>query len=409
MTQKGIADNISIHLSHVPRAVKHLEAAGLVLELRAHIQPQEDPQSSSTAVTRKLKAYFLTDNGINLAKSLRSKLGEQKITFMNLKGQPKKLKLSELNNSLQESERANILNLYNFIISEGNGEVFYCRKWKDRLGSFEKNRGTKEFSILYPKILDNIPKFGVFFGRDQELELLKSSIDSDKYKLVIISGDKGIGKTALVSKVIEKYTSTTNIFWCETGDSQIIQYISNELSKLLSLANKRTLKNYLTKLKDAEIDNSKLINILRQDLHDVTTILAIDGVRASLKKTRDLINFAGFLKSLLENITALKIVITCRNIEPLIPVLNSKIGAEHIRIIELKGLDKRSSKKILAQSGSRLSNPEFEGIYHHTGGNPSYLELIGAIKLAQPKDQEKYTPEERALLKYLKVVEKLGN
>jgi hypothetical protein len=69
-------------------------------------------------------------------------------------------------------------------------------------------------------------------------------------------------------------------------------------------------------------------------------------------------------------------------------------------------LDKKSCKSILSRNGKRFQVKEFEGIYHHTGGNPLYLDLIGQLEIL--KDQDKYSAEERALLKYMKVVEMLG-
>ena len=315
------------------------------------------------------------------------------------------MKLSDLNKSLQEPERGTLLNYYNFIFSEGQGEIFYLNKWQARLELLAQARKTNEYSLLFPKILNNIPRFELFFGRGKELTLLKKGLDSDKFKLILISGDKGIGKTALTSKAIEDYTGTKNIFWCETPGQQIFQELSHELSKLLAMANRRALKVHLTKT--SGVDKSTLTNIVQQDLQSVSTLLIIDGVTDALKRSQELVDFAGFIESLLKNLSAIKIIINCGALEPLILELNSKIGADRIRIIELKGLDKSSSKKLLDLSGTKISRPEFEGIYHHTGGNPSYLELIGTVKLDSPKGEDPYSAEERALLKYLKVVEKL--
>lgn len=408
MTQQGIAETIGIHLSHVPRSMKHLERSGLAAEVRAHIQMPEASQSDSVGISsRKRKAYFLTDKGITLTKTLKSRLENHKITFMDLKGGSKHLKLSALNKFLQDRERATLLNYYNFIFSEGQGEIFYLDKWRARLELLAQARKTNEYSLLFPKILNNMPRFELFFGREHELKLLTSSIDTDKFKLVLISGDKGIGKTALTSKAIEDYTGTKNIFWCETPGQQIFQELSHELSKLLAMANRRALKSHLTKI--SGVDKGTLTNIVQQDLQGISTLLIIDGVSATLKKSKELVDFAGFIESLIKNVSTLKIIINCGALEPLMLELNSKVGADRIRIIELKGLDKPSSKKLIDLSGAKISRPEFEGIYHHTGGNPSYLELIGTVKLDSPKGEDPYSAEERALLKYLKVVEKLGS
>ena len=61
----GIANAVAIARSNVPRAIAGLKDQGLLIERQAHVQ----------GVSRKRKAYFLTDSGMKLAdetwKSLR--------------------------------------------------------------------------------------------------------------------------------------------------------------------------------------------------------------------------------------------------------------------------------------------------------------------------------------------------
>lgn len=57
LSQMGIANAVSIARSNVPRAISGLRDQGYLLEKQAHV----------TGVSRKRKAYFLTDEGAKLA------------------------------------------------------------------------------------------------------------------------------------------------------------------------------------------------------------------------------------------------------------------------------------------------------------------------------------------------------
>ena len=57
LSQMGIANAVAIARSNVPRAIAGLKDQGLLIERQAHVK----------GVSRKRKAYFLTDPGMNLS------------------------------------------------------------------------------------------------------------------------------------------------------------------------------------------------------------------------------------------------------------------------------------------------------------------------------------------------------
>ena len=57
LSQMGIANAVAIARSNVPRAIAGLKDQGLLVERQAHVQ----------GVSRKRKAYFLTESGMKLA------------------------------------------------------------------------------------------------------------------------------------------------------------------------------------------------------------------------------------------------------------------------------------------------------------------------------------------------------
>ena len=66
LSQMGIANAVAIARSNVPRAIAGLKDQGLLVERQAHVQ----------GVSRKRKAYFLTDSGMKLAEETWRRLRE---------------------------------------------------------------------------------------------------------------------------------------------------------------------------------------------------------------------------------------------------------------------------------------------------------------------------------------------
>ena len=66
LSQMGIANAVSIARSNVPRAISGMKEAGHLVERQAHV----------TGVSRKRKAYFLTDEGAKVADEIWSTDGD---------------------------------------------------------------------------------------------------------------------------------------------------------------------------------------------------------------------------------------------------------------------------------------------------------------------------------------------
>ena len=76
ISQMGIANAVSIARSNVPRAIGGLKDEGLLVERQAHI----------AGVSRKRKAYFLTDAGMESADRVFEEYSEFEFTMMRSKG-----------------------------------------------------------------------------------------------------------------------------------------------------------------------------------------------------------------------------------------------------------------------------------------------------------------------------------
>ena len=103
ITQPGIAEAIGIRRSHVSYVIKGLKIKGFVDEKIAHIPN----------MVRKRKIYFLTGSGMDYAIKLRNNVEQRSVGLIEIQGDTKRMKLSEVNKQL--STRVPLLQLFNLI------------------------------------------------------------------------------------------------------------------------------------------------------------------------------------------------------------------------------------------------------------------------------------------------------
>jgi GTPase SAR1 family protein len=231
-------------------------------------------------------------------------------------------------------------------------------------------------------------------------------MDSNDVQVVFVQGERGVGKSVLVSRILEDYYKTRSIIWCDIQSDNIWVDLVSNISKLLTIADKKMLNKYLKTTSTHDIEPEQVVEIIDQDLQLGSTILIIDGGNSIDRKSKEVVDLLKFINLLLERSNDLKIILVGRELDLIIKKVSSKLVSTQMLNLEVEGLDKRSSKKILGRNGKRFQAQEFEGIYHHTGGNPLYLDLIRKLDITE--EENKCSAEERALLKYMKVVEMLG-
>ena len=81
----GIANAVSIARSNVPRAISGMKEAGHLVERQAHV----------TGVSRKRKAYFLTDDGAKVADEIWSRISENKVRVIHSDGRSESSTLAQ--------------------------------------------------------------------------------------------------------------------------------------------------------------------------------------------------------------------------------------------------------------------------------------------------------------------------
>jgi len=95
LSQMGIANAVAIARSNVPRAIAGLKDQGLLIERQAHVK----------GVSRKRKAYFLTDPGMNLSEETWRRLRSFPLRAILEDGQTVHSTLGDVNQKLPFSMR----------------------------------------------------------------------------------------------------------------------------------------------------------------------------------------------------------------------------------------------------------------------------------------------------------------
>ena len=85
LSQMGIANAVSIARSNVPRAISGMKEAGHLIERQAHV----------TGVSRKRKAYFLTDEGAKVADEIWTRVSETNVRVVFSDGRSESTTLAE--------------------------------------------------------------------------------------------------------------------------------------------------------------------------------------------------------------------------------------------------------------------------------------------------------------------------
>jgi DNA-binding MarR family transcriptional regulator len=363
LTQHGISDSVGIRVNHVSRAMKTLSKDGYVEESTGRVRGE----------IRKRKVYSLTDRGTSKAKELRELLAS-KIVELHKDKMIKELTINAVIDRLGGVPTSAILRK---VDSEGVVDISARRKTKKLV---TLSRG--------------LPRIGDFYGREGEMAVLEEWLSSRKEQVLSLAGAKGIGKSSLAMHAYEQWTSSMNTFWFTFQEWDTTDSFLEALSNFLKDMGRPELRDYLNSAK--KIDMWEVSGWVERGLGDDDNILFLDEVVIVGKSMESLLN------TLIESIGRTentKMLITQDKRD--IPDSRSFLARELLVEIDLLGLDKKSCEKLLAK---KMDDSEFEKIYRLTEGNPLHIMLIENGKLEDLIDTKDYTPEELALLKYMKVI-----
>ncbi len=246
--------------------------------------------------------------------------------------------------------------------------------------------GTQPAIVLQPKVYHNLPRpeYGIFIGREPEIERLKSKVlaSTAKHYIATIDGVGGVGKSALALEVAYRYLN-------DIERDQIEE--SERFAALIWISAKQTVltsrgivskKQAIETLEDIFREITVTINrqdILRAELYNQQH-LVIEALE-SLKRTLliidnwETINIDKEVREFLDDLPAsVKIVVTTRK------RIDTAVA------IRLTGMPETDALALIEQECEKkevkLSEDEARTLFKRTGGLPIALILsIGWMRL----------------------------
>jgi hypothetical protein len=216
-----------------------------------------------------------------------------------------------------------------------------------------------------PQYLKDIPDILPFYGRTEELDLLKTWILEEQCRSIVISGTIGIGKTSLARQLLEQIKSEFDeIVWQSVGCKRsLVEFIDRNL--LLSLS--------ISSLPEPPLDLEARISLLIEYLRQHRCLIILDDLDRLFTSGELSGNYATKYHEYQELFRRLRetnhqscLLLLSRE-EP------SKLsGVNHS--LQLGGLGE-AGKEIFREKGLTDKDKWDEAI-EYIGGNPSYLTAI---------------------------------
>ncbi|HYM39530.1 MAG TPA: AAA family ATPase [Thermoplasmata archaeon] len=330
MTQDGIGAALGISRAHVALELKRLREAGKVEERMAHV---------ASAKTRR-KVYVLTPAGQELARRMREHARSRSVRLITPEGE-REVRGEEALEALHKAG-----------IREGEGIQRILAGDVVDLRPREAPRPPQ-------------PARPPFFGREPELATLRAWLDRDPRPVAVVVGVAGVGKSALLAKVLED--ATLPVLPRRLYPHDDAHGILSSFADFLGRQGRRRLKAVLVR---PAYDPLEALAVLREDLTGCLVVL--DDLQACPPAE-------GILKSLLETRLGCKILVASRAQ----PTFYDRGDLSDGGILEvpLSGLDPRAAEALLVHRRSGLGASEIEEVLRATRGHPLALELFAASGL----------------------------
>jgi tetratricopeptide (TPR) repeat protein/DNA-binding MarR family transcriptional regulator len=357
-TQKGLSSNLELKRSHVSIALKGLKNKGLVTERLSHVKKS----------ARRRKVYFLTRKGLESSNKLRRLLEDEEVVFRD-GTKEENLKVKEVVSRLP-----------------GNVDTIrVCIHVKNEIFDLSTfGIPSEDKSVDFS---DAIPELKYFFGRDQELRMLREFYRSKTKRIFALKGLAGIGKTTLLAKFASD-PSIKRVFMYRISEWTTLRNVLGRLADFLKSNGKRSLSSNL-KPKDVP-DIEDVVELISKDLANMDALLIFDDVHDA--GTSLVMLLKAFIANI-ERAKGTKLIISGRTIPSLYSRKEVKVKGI-VEEVRLKGLDRDSSLEVL-RTQSEGSEQNFLKIYRLTKGHPLFLELMALNgALGKQTDVRTYVNEE---------------
>ena len=226
-----------------------------------------------------------------------------------------------------------------------------------------------------------VPVVKEFFGRRQDLETAQRALAQPTLKVLLVKGIAGIGKTTLVAKLVSEFTGQ-RVFWYTVRSWDGTKSFADALGRFFYDNGGRKVSSYLS---SGKFELGELSFLLNEELGENGYTFVFDDVDASE-------NLQEFLRMMKHSSGSAKIIVTSE-IRPAFYESSDVVARKEVAELELQGLDKGASLKLLESRG--ISGSIAEELFEATHGHPLSLEMVTASSPAEARTQVSKFLEEK--------------
>lgn len=352
LSQMGIANAVAIARSNVPRAIAGLKDQGLLVERQAHVQ----------GVSRKRKAYFLTDPGMNLADETWKRLRQFPLRAILPGGNTIASTLGEIQDRLPFTMRP--VDVIRYLDENG---VLDVRSLSSDLVERDLSKHVEKQLVTS---LGDLPRLRHFYGRSTELENMVNLLEARSTTLMI-PGIAGIGKTSMAAKVIESFMHRRNLLYHRCQDWDGSRAFFESLADWLSSIGDSMLADYISATPVPQAADAS--RIIVDALSNSPALIVIDDYhKVSDKVLHQTIQAVS--RGLVECEGDVGLVIFSRSFKQVVPLKDAD-GRIVSLVLPLEGLDQDSTRSLLSAFDD-LDQEKLLYIHSLSRGHPLVLELI---------------------------------
>ena len=323
LSQMGIANAVSIARSNVPRAISGMKEAGHLIERQAHV----------TGVSRKRKAYFLTDEGARVADDIWDRVSENSVRLINPDGQSVNTTISV---ALEETELPlRHVDMLRYMDESGTIDLTGLTP---ELIERDLSKHIEKQLVSY---LNDLPRTRRFYGRTKEIDVMAELLDA-KSASILVPGIAGIGKTSLSTKILDRFTHRRNLIYHRCQDWEGSRAFLEACAEWLSAIGHNGLSDYLSA---TPVPQPILaVNLIEEGLSESPSLIVIDDLHKVGDET--LYTILRELTLRIPNLKEVGLVMFSRSFRMVVPE-SDQSGNIVTLVMPLQGLDEESSKQIL--------------------------------------------------------------
>ncbi len=371
LSQMGIANAVSIARSNVPRAIAGLKEDGQLIERQAHV----------SGVSRKRKAYFLTEAGLQAAEEVWRHVSEQELRIHMPDGHVITTTYGTVQDDIPFQMR--IVDVLRYM--DDNGMLDLRTLSPDLI---ERDL-SKHIEKQLVTSLGDLPRTRTFFGRERELETMVNLLEARPTTL-LVPGIAGIGKTAVAAKLIELFTHKRNLIYHRCQDWEGSRAFLEAVAEWLAAIGNDDLSEYLA---STPVPQPTLaVNLIVEGLQTAPALLIVDDLHKVGDET-----LTSILRGLSLRLNECKesgMVLFSRSFRMVIPEKDPE-GQIIILVMPLDGLDQDACRNLLTTMPD-IDMATYIHIYNLSRGHPLVLQLInrGSVGDTFHETLEKFVEKE---------------